>query len=89
MNENVVRVDVYYGRKLEDVEVDGEKLDISAIQEKPVRDWFEESNGRDGWKGLIPEIFDRVLDEGAKPVFYFNGPVEEKRIFENCLRERG
>ena len=82
MNENKVCVNVHYVEKLEKVEVDGEKLDISAIQEKPVRDWFEESNGRDGWKGLISEILYRVQDEEVKPVFCFYGPVEEKRSGE-------
>ena len=53
-----VRIQIFYGRdsKLDYILVNDDELDCSAIKEKPIEVWFEPSNGRDGWEGLIQEV---------------------------------
>lgn len=83
------RVIINYSNKLEYILVDNEKMDISAIMDEPIAEWFQPSNGRDGWQGLLPEIYDKLGDDQAELSFEFTGPQEFKTVFENCLRENG
>ena len=57
--------------------------------DEPIAEWFQPSNGRDGWQGLLPEIYDKLGDDQAELSFEFTGPQEFKEVFENCLRENG
>ena len=45
----MARVIVLYGKKLEKVTINDEELDITPISNKSIPDWFEPSEGRDGW----------------------------------------
>lgn len=85
----MVRVIVGYSNKLDSIVVDGEPLDISAISDKSVREWFRPTNRRDGWRGLIEEIYSLLADDKAKLSFEFSGAEEVKREFDACLREAG
>lgn len=84
-----IRIVVVYGDELEYLQVDGMELDVSAIQDKPIKDWFRPSNGRDGWEGLIEEIQNVVDDEHAQLRFEFRGPSEHKAMFEECIGRLG
>ena len=85
-----IRVVIVYSYKLEYISVDGmEMKNIDVIQDRVIPEWFEPSNGRDGWEGLIEEIYKMADDREAKPSFEFQGPVESKHIFEECIGERG
>lgn len=85
-----VRVEIIYVDKLEKVLVNGVAInDLTSIQYKPVHEWFAASNGRDGWEGLIPEIFNIVDDQSAELCFEFVGPNEKAHIFLECLQEIG
>lgn len=45
----MVKVTIMFGRNgLQDIQVNDDYLDIDAIREKAVEEWFEESDGRDG-----------------------------------------
>ena len=52
-----VRVVIIYSDELKSITVDGIEMEgISSIKNKPIKDWFAPSYGRDGWEGLIKEI---------------------------------
>ncbi len=63
--------------------------DIYAIQDKLIEEWFQPSNGRDGWEGLIEEVKKMVSDENAKLYFEFHGSKKEEEIFQHCIRKSG
>ena len=85
-----VRIIIIYTDKLESISVDGRKMkDISPIQNLAIQDWFSASNGRDGWRGLIPEIRELIDDENVSLNFEFLGPEECKNIFEECIKKLG
>ena len=85
-----VRVVIAYTDELESISIDNMEMDdISAIQNKPIQDWFSASNGRDGWEGLIPEIQKIVNDETAILNFEFQGSQESKHFFEECVSKFG
>ena len=71
------------------ITVDGKRLDISAIKEKDIKEWFEESEGRDGWEGLITEIQKDIGSNNTKINFEFNGPKEIVDKFNNILSKYG
>ena len=81
------RVIVVYADGNLSVSVNGTKLNTESIKGKPIDEWFEVSNGRDGWKGLIPEI--QVYVGNVQLDFEFSGAQEDKAIFEKCLKKRG
>ena len=84
------RVVIVFNKRLESISVDGDEMeDISAIQDKQIEDWFAESTGRSGWRGLIFEIKEQVGDDQAELNFEFQGPKEYREIFEKCLGELG
>ncbi len=84
------RVIVLFSTQLESISIDGvEMSDISSIKNKPIREWFLPSGGRDGWKGLIEEIKEIVDDESSILNFEFHGPIENKHIFEGVLESLG
>lgn len=85
----MVRVIVGYSDKLDSIVVDGEPVDISAISEKNVREWFKPSGKRDGWRGLIKELYSLLADDEVEFSFEFSGAKEIKKQFEECLREAG
>lgn len=85
-----VRVVVICSDELEIITVDGiEMEDLSSIRNKPIKDWFVPSHGRDGWEGLIREIKKMIDDDEANLNFEFQGPKESKCIFEKMLSEHG
>ena len=84
------RVVIVFNNRLESISIDGDEMeDISAIQDKQIEDWFVESTGRSGWRGLIFEIKGQVGDDHAELNFEFQGPKEYREIFEKCLGELG
>ena len=84
------RVVIVFNNRLESISIDGDEMeDISAIQDKQIEDWFVESTGRSGWRGLIFEIKEQVGDDQAELNFEFQGPKEYREIFEKCLGELG
>ena len=89
-NENAIRVVIVYSDKLESISVDGIRMkDISAIQNIPIPNWFSEVGDRSGWKGLIKEIREMIDDNNVDLNFEFNGPRENKFIFEECISRFG
>lgn len=85
-----VRVVVICSDELENITVDGIEMEgLSSIRNKPIKDWFVPSHGRDGWEGLIYEIKKMIDDEEANLNFEFQGPKESKHIFERILSEYG
>ena len=76
-------------RNLLELCVDDEPLDISAICDKPIPDWFVPSGGRDGWAGLLQEIQQFLVDDEAEMSFEFYGPQEYKTQFFECLEQHG
>lgn len=71
--------------KVDDMDMD----DISAIQDKPIREWFCPSNGRDGWEGLIKEIHKMISDENAKLYFEFYGSAKNRKTFQFYIKQLG
>ncbi|MCI6654991.1 MAG: sel1 repeat family protein [Clostridium sp.] len=66
-----------------------EMQDISAIQYKDIEEWFEESDGRDGWEGLIVEVKKFIEDKNSTLIFKFKGPSCKKDKLEKKLNEYG
>ena len=90
MGTDIKRIVLVYTNKLESILIDGVEMDISAIEDKPIGEtWFEPSNSRDGWKGLIEEIRDMIEDDEVSLSFEFNGPEECKNSFEKYLKKYG
>lgn len=82
----MVKVTIMFGRNgLQDIQVNDDYLDIDAIREKAVEEWFEESDGRDGWEGLLSEVYNKVGDRNAEIVWDIWGPEDFKQQFNNCL----
>lgn len=86
---NKIRVVVTFKDDLERITVDNVDMDISIIKNKAIPEWFEPSNGRDGWRGLIEEITDRASDDSGELAFEFNGNANAKEVFEKSLKEYG
>ena len=85
-----VRVVIIYSDELKSITVDGIEMEgISSIKNKPIKDWFAPSYGRDGWEGLIKEIKKMIDDDEANLNFEFQGPKENKLIFEKIIKEYG
>lgn len=90
MEAKAKRVVIIYTNKLKSVLIDEIELDITAIEDKPIGEaWFEPSNKRDGWKGLIEEIRDIIEDDEISLYFDFNGPEECKNSFGEYLKKYG
>lgn len=84
----MVKVTITFGRNgLQDIQVNDDYLDIEAIKGKPMEAWFEESDGRDGWEGLLNEVYNKIGDRNVEVVWDVWGSEELKRQFNNCLRE--
>ena len=84
------RVVIIYSDELNSIIVDGIEMEgLSSIKTKPINDWFMPSHGRDGWEGLIKEIKKMIYDEEANLNFEFQGPKENKLIFEEKIKEYG
>lgn len=89
-NQATIRIVIVYSDKLESISVDGIRMkDISAIQNIPIPNWFSEVGDRSGWKGLIKEIREMIDDNNVDLNFEFNGPRENKFIFEECISRFG
>ena len=82
----MVKVTIMFGKDgLQDIQVNNDYLDVDAIKQKPVEEWFEESDGRDGWKGLLNEIYEKVGDSQADLIWEIWGSEDVKKQFKNCL----
>lgn len=68
------------GLALERIKVDGIELDIDAIKNKTIPEWFLPSDGRDGWEGLIKEMQKAVADDNIDIELEFFGLKENKNI---------
>ena len=85
-----VRVVIIYSDELKEISVDDIEMDnLSAISHKPIAEWFEPSNERNGWEGLIKEIRNMIDDEDANLNFEFQGPKEIKHAFEEVISKYG
>ena len=83
---------VYTYNGLEKIIIDKDEnntLEVSAIKKKPISEWFLPSNGRDGWKGLINEVCDKVADEKIDIVWKFWGDEEIKKKFWEEIKKYG
>lgn len=84
-----IGVVVKYTEKLDEILIDySMNLDISHIREKPIRDWFEKSQSRVKWNGLIEEIRQKLRDDNVKLAFEFKGNEKKKKEFEDILRTK-
>ena len=82
----MVKVTIILGiNGLQNIQVNNDLLDIDAIREKQLEEWFEESDGRDGWEGLLSEVYNKVGDRNAEIVWDIWGPENFKQQFNNCL----
>ncbi len=87
------KVIVNYTNKLKSVKVDRHDLDISAVKDKSIGDWFMASPG---WNGLTAEI-EGLLDCNYNDYdfdeldfnFNFYGNEEDTAVFDKCLKDRG
>ena len=77
------------GLTLERIKVDGIVLDIDAIKDKTIPEWFLPSHGRDGWEGLVKEMQKAVADDNKDIQLEFFGLKENKKIFEDNLKRHG
>lgn len=84
--ENIT-VTINYGTKLYEVLVNDIPLDIRAIEDKPIPEWFEVADNHSGWQGLIREIRDRIKDDESDLSFLFNGDPEHEKQFFRYLDE--
>lgn len=84
----MAKVAVIFGRNgLQDIQVNDEYLDLDAIREKPIDEWFEESDGRDGWEGLLNEIYDKIGDHQANLTWEIWGSEDLRKQVETCLKK--
>lgn len=77
---------IKYDNQLEEIKIDDEKLDgIESVAQKSVKEWFEPSSGRDGWNGLLAEIYNVTGDDDIKFKVDFDGPDDVRTDFLNEL----
>lgn len=78
-----------FGRNgLQDIKVgDNDYIDIEPIKCKPIDEWFEASDGRDGWEGLVTEIYEKLGDNQAELVWEIWGSEDLKAEFCKCLEK--
>lgn len=80
-----IKVVIRYEDRLESISVDDNNMDIHAIRDSKIEDWFEDSKNRAGWKGLKAQIYDMIEDDEAALVFQFIGPENVKQTFVDLL----
>ena len=85
MGKSTVEITYSAKKGLREILVNDDELDISAIQGKPMADWFTASG--DEWKGLLPEIHALLGDSSAELDFEFFGTREDEQRFFQCLEE--
>ena len=85
---NKVRVEVFYqDNALQSIRIDHYEMEgLVAIENKTIPEWFMPASGRASWKGLKEELESQSRNEGEL-CFIFNGPEEEKAIFQKCIQE--
>ena len=85
---NKVRVEVFYqDNALQSIRIDHYEMEgLVAIENKTIPEWFMPASGRASWKGLKEELESQSRKEGEL-CFIFNGPEEEKAIFQKCIQE--
>ena len=76
-----IKVVIRYENELKSITVDDNSMDIHAIKNLSMEDWFAASKNRSGWKGLKAQIFDMIEDDEAELVFQFIGPEKVKKDF--------
>ncbi len=71
--------------------IDGMEMDdVDYLSKIPFgEEWFQPSDGRWGWQGLVEEIRDRIEDREAELTFAFYGRPEYEDEFGQCLKKRG
>ena len=75
---------------LKKIIVDNNEMpDIAAIQNKDMEEWFKESDGRDGWEGLIEEVKKFIEYEDSELIFKFKGLDSDKEKLKNIIEKYG
>lgn len=82
-----IKVVIRYENELKSITVDDNSMDIHAIKNLSMEDWFAASKNRSGWKGLKAQIFDMIEDDEAELVFQFIGPEKVKKDFVDLLKK--
>ena len=82
-----IKVVIRYVNELKSITVDDNSMDIHAIKNLSMEDWFAASKNRSGWKGLKAQIFDMIEDDEAELVFQFIGPEKVKKDFVDLLKK--
>lgn len=85
---NKVRVEVFYqDNALQSIRIDHYEMEgLVAIENKTIPEWFMPASGRASWKGLKEKLESQSRKKGEL-CFIFNGPEEEKAIFQKCIQE--
>ena len=82
-----IKIEVFYENGLSFICIDHYEVEgLVAIENKPIPEWFMPVSGRASWKGLKEELESQSRSEGEY-CFIFNGPEEEKAIFQKCIQE--
>ncbi len=82
-----IKVVIRYENEIKSITVDDNSMDIHAIKNLSMEDWFAASKNRSGWKGLKAQIFDMIEDDEAELVFQFIGPEKVKKDFVDLLKK--
>lgn len=90
---NKVRVEVFYqDNALQSIRIDKCKMEgLTAIENKPIPEWFMPVSGRASWKGLREEVKLQTLNAGpdTQYSYYFYGPDMPKSVFAYCVQQYG
>lgn len=73
--------------KLEEILVNDDRLDIEAIKDKPVNEWFQKIDDRNSWMGLKQEVCDKVADSSIEIFWEIDAPEETRNMIKVCLKE--
>ena len=90
---NKVRVEVFYqDNALQSIRIDKCEMEgLTAIENKPIPEWFMPVSGRASWKGLGEEVKLQTRNAGpdTQYSYYFYGPDMPKSVFAYCVQQYG
>ena len=90
---NKVRVEVFYqDNALQSIRIDKCEMEgLTAIENKPIPEWFMPVSGRASWKSLREEVKLQTLNAGpdTQYSYYFYGPDMPKSVFSYCVQQYG
>ncbi len=90
---NKVRVEVFYqDNALQSIRIDKCEMEgLTAIENKPIPEWFMPVSGRASWKGLGEEVKLQTRNAGpdTQYSYYFYGSDMPKSVFAYCVQQYG